>query len=29
MGNMASEDYIVKPFDIDDLKYRVNKILGN
>lgn len=29
MGNMASEDYIVKPFDIEDLKNRVNRILNN
>jgi len=28
MGNMASEDYIVKPFDIEDLKSRIKKILG-
>ena len=28
MGNLASEDYIVKPFDIIDLKERVEKVLG-
>ena len=28
MGSMASEDYIVKPFDIQDLKNRVEKILS-
>ena len=28
MGNMASEDYIVKPFDINDLRIRVEKILN-
>jgi len=28
MGNMASEDYITKPFDIDDLKTRVERILN-
>ncbi len=28
MGNMASEDYITKPFDIQDLKDRVEKILS-
>ena len=28
MGNMASEDYIVKPFDINDLKIRVEKVLN-
>ena len=29
MGSLASEDYIVKPFDIKDLKERVEKILTN
>jgi len=28
MGNLTAEDYIVKPFDIKDLKERVNKILN-
>lgn len=28
MGGLASEDYIVKPFDIADLKARVEKILN-
>jgi len=28
MGSLASEDYIVKPFDIIDLKERVEKIIG-
>jgi len=28
MGNMASEDYVTKPFDIDDLKTRVERILN-
>ena len=28
MGGMASEDYIVKPFDIKDLIIRIQKILG-
>lgn len=28
MGGLASEDYIVKPFDIMDLKKRVEKVLG-
>ena len=28
MGNLASVDYIVKPFDIEDLKNRVGKILN-
>ena len=28
MGNLAAEDYIVKPFDIRDLQERVKKILG-
>lgn len=28
MGNMAAEDYIVKPFDIEDLKKRVEGILN-
>jgi DNA-binding response OmpR family regulator len=27
MGNLAAEDYITKPFDIEDLKKRVEKIL--
>ena len=27
MGNLASVDYIVKPFDINDLKQRLEKIL--
>ena len=27
IGHLASEDYIVKPFDIADLKQRVEKIL--
>ena len=27
MGSLAAEDYIVKPFDIEDLKERVGKIL--
>ena len=27
MGGMASEDYIVKPFDVKDLMVRVNKVL--
>ena len=27
MGNLAAEDYIVKPFDVKDLKERVDKIL--
>ena len=27
MGGMASEDYIVKPFDVKDLIVRVNKVL--
>jgi DNA-binding response OmpR family regulator len=26
---MAAEDYIVKPFDIKDLIYRINKILNH
>ena len=29
MGNLASEDYIVKPFDLVDLKTRVEKVLKN
>jgi len=29
MGNLSAEDYIVKPFDIEDLKKRVDKILNN
>jgi len=29
MGNLSAEDYIVKPFDIEDLKKRVDKILKN
>ena len=28
MGGMASEDYIVKPFDVKDLIIRIQKILG-
>jgi DNA-binding response OmpR family regulator len=28
MGNLAAEDYIVKPFDIKDLKERVDNVLG-
>ena len=28
MGNMASEDYITKPFNIDDLKRRVERVLN-
>ena len=28
MGHMASEDYVVKPFDIVDFKQRVEKIIG-
>ena len=28
MGGLASEDYIVKPFDIEDLKLRVEKIIN-
>ena len=28
MGGLASEDYIVKPFDIEDLKDRIEKILN-
>jgi DNA-binding response OmpR family regulator len=28
MGSLASEDYIVKPFDVRELKSRVEKILG-
>ena len=28
MGNMAAEDYITKPFDIMDLKSRVEKVLS-
>jgi len=28
MGNMAAEDYITKPFDIIDLKSRVEKVLS-
>lgn len=27
MGNLAAEDYIVKPFDIKDLKKRIEKII--
>jgi DNA-binding response OmpR family regulator len=27
MGHLAAEDYIVKPFDIEDLKTRVDKSL--
>jgi len=29
LGGMAAKDYIVKPFDIKDLKSRVEKILKN
>jgi DNA-binding response OmpR family regulator len=29
MGGMASEDYIVKPFDVKDLIIRIKKILDN
>ena len=29
MGKLASEDYIVKPFNITDLKERIEKILKN
>lgn len=29
MGNLAAEDYIIKPFDVKDLKERVEKILSN
>jgi len=29
MGNLSAEDYIVKPFDIEDLKIRVDRILNN
>jgi len=28
MGNLSSEDYIVKPFDIKDLKERVDKVFN-
>ena len=28
MGGLAADDYIVKPFDIKDLKTRINKILN-
>ena len=28
MGNLSADDYIVKPFDIEDLKQRVIKILN-
>jgi len=28
MGGLAADDYIVKPFDIKDLKARINKILN-
>jgi DNA-binding response OmpR family regulator len=28
MGGMASEDYIVKPFDVKDLIVRIRKIVG-
>ena len=28
MGSMTAEDYITKPFDIKDLKNRVDKILN-
>jgi two-component system sensor histidine kinase/response regulator len=29
MGNLAAEDYIVKPFDVRDLKERIDKILNS
>ncbi len=29
MGNLSAVDYIVKPFDIKDLKQRLEKILNN
>jgi DNA-binding response OmpR family regulator len=28
MGGLAADDYIVKPFNIEDLKARINKILN-
>ena len=28
MGNLSADDYIVKPFDVEDLKKRVEKILN-
>ena len=28
MGGLAADDYIVKPFNIEDLKNRINKILN-
>lgn len=28
MGNLAANDYIIKPFDIEDLKKRVEKIFS-
>ena len=28
MGGLASEDYVVKPFDIIDLKNRIEQVLG-
>ena len=28
MGNMAAEDYIVKPFDVNDLKQRVDSVFN-
>ena len=28
MGNLAAEDYITKPFDVKDLKERLDKILN-
>ena len=29
LGSMAAKDYIVKPFDINDLRSRIDKILKN
>ena len=29
MGNLSADDYIVKPFDVVDLKERIDKILNN
>jgi DNA-binding response OmpR family regulator len=28
MGNLAAEDYIVKPFDVEDLRERVNAVIN-
>jgi len=28
MGNLSADDYIVKPFDVEDLKERIKKILN-